>query len=90
MATVTHQRHKGGRPRTAERSPVFHLIDGLRARRGLTILEVAGAAGICRDTIYTLRDPRVSTVRKLAAALGMPVSKLAASVAKVESESSPE
>jgi DNA-binding phage protein len=82
MATATRRKTEH---EPTERSPVFHLIDGLRARRRMSITAVAKAAGLSRDTLYAISNPRISTVRKLADALGMPVSRLASKVSEVES-----
>lgn len=84
MATVTRGRCSNGRPRTTERSHAFKIVDGLAARRGMSIQTLASAAGINRDTLYKLRDPKVSTVGTLAAALGMKTGKLAELLADVE------
>lgn len=50
----------------------------------MTIEALAAAAGIHSTTLYALRDPKVSTVRKLADALGMKIGKLAELLAAVE------
>jgi predicted transcriptional regulator len=84
MATVTRSGTVTGRPRTAERSPAFYLVDELAAKRGLTIEALSTAAGIHSTTLYALRDPRVSTVTKIASALGMKTGKLAEMLAAVE------
>jgi DNA-binding Xre family transcriptional regulator len=62
------------------------LIDDLAARRGITIKELAASAGIARDTFYKIHDPKLSILKGLADALGIPVSRLASRVAAVESE----
>jgi DNA-binding phage protein len=50
----------------------------------VTIEQLAESAGIHTTTLYALRDPKVSTTRKLAAALGMKTGKLAELLADVE------
>lgn len=84
MATATRSVAVTGRPRTTERSPAFYLVDELASKRGMTIEALAAAAGIHSTTLYALRDPKVSTVRKLADALGMKIGKLAELLAAVE------
>ena len=86
MATVTRGRSSNGRPRTTERSPAFYLVDELAQRRGLSIATLSVLAGIDRDTLYKIRDPKVSTTRKIADALGMKTGKLAELLAAVESD----
>jgi DNA-binding Xre family transcriptional regulator len=66
-----------GRPRTAERSRAFHVVDSLASKRGMTVESLASSAGIHSTTLYVLKDPKVSTVRKLATALGMKIGRLA-------------
>jgi DNA-binding phage protein len=84
MATVTRGRNPNGRPRTTERSPAFYLVDKLAAKRGMSIAALAEASGLERSTVYTLKDPWLSTVRKIAAALGMKTGKLAELLEAVE------
>jgi lambda repressor-like predicted transcriptional regulator len=86
MATATPGRSTNGRPRTTERSPAFYVVDKLAAKRGLSISALAQASGLERSTVYTLNDPWLSTVRKLAAALGMKTGKLAELLEAVESD----
>jgi DNA-binding phage protein len=86
MATVTRRGAAIGRPRTAERSPAFHLVDDLASKRGMGIEALAGAAGIHSTTLYALRDPRLSTIAKLATALGMKAGRLAELLAAVEGD----
>ena len=89
MATVTHQRHAGGRPRTREHSPLFRLVEAMAERRGLTLDQVAEAAGLSVATVYKMRDPRVSTLKGLAVALRVPLGTLAAKVAAHENAGPP-
>lgn len=86
MATVTRGRCSNGRRRTAERSPAFYLVDKLAAKRHMSISTLSEAAGIDRNTIYKLSDPRVSTVRKIATALGTRAGRLAELIAAVEGD----
>lgn len=86
MATVTRGRNPNGRPRTTERSPAFYLVDELAAKRGMSIATLSEVAGIDRDTLYKIRDPKVSTTAKIAAALGMKTGKLAELLAAVEGD----
>jgi DNA-binding phage protein len=86
MATVTRGRNPNGRPRTIERSPAFYLVDDLASKRGMSIAALSQVAGIDRDTLYKLRDPKVSTTGKIAAALGMKTGKLAELLAAVEAD----
>jgi len=69
-------RHPGGRPRTKERSPLFFRVEALAKRKGLHIDELAAAAGITRQGIYQLNDPKVSTARAIAEALGVTLDRL--------------
>lgn len=78
------KRHPGGRPRTAERSPAFHLADSLAARRRMSLATLSEIAGTTRTHLYALRDPRLSTIRKLASALGVKPGRLAELIAAVE------
>jgi DNA-binding phage protein len=84
MATATRGRNPNGRPRTAERSPAFYVVDKLAAKRGMNIEGLSATAGVHSTTLYAIRDPRLSTVSKLAAALGMKAGKLAELLEAVE------
>jgi transcriptional regulator with XRE-family HTH domain len=75
MSTGT--RHAGGRPRTRNHSPLFQFVESMADRRGLTLDQVADAAGVSVATVYKMRDPRVSTLKGLSAALRIPIAKLA-------------
>ncbi len=75
MATVS-ERHLGGRPRTREPSALFERIQGMARRRGLRLDELAERAGLGVATLYQLNDPRVSTAKALADALGVTVDRL--------------
>lgn len=86
MATVTRSGAVIGRPRKTERSPAFYLVDELASKRGKTIEALAADAGIHSTTLYAIRDPRLSTISKLADALGMKPGKLAELLAAVEAE----
>lgn len=86
MATVTRGRSAGGRPPTTERSPAYYIIHDIAAKRGMSVEGLAAAAGLSPTTIYLVKDPKVSTVRKLADALGMKPGKLAELLAAVEAD----
>jgi transcriptional regulator with XRE-family HTH domain len=75
MATVA-ERHVGGRPRTREPSALFLRVQAMAKRRGIPLDELAERAGIRRATIYELSDPRVSTARAIADALGVTLDRL--------------
>lgn len=80
MATVS-DRHAGGRPRTAARSPLGKRIEDLALRQGMTMEQLAAAARIPVSTLYRVTtgetpDPRVSTVQAIAAALRITVDRL--------------
>lgn len=77
MATVG-KRHPGGRPRVRPPSPLFLRVERLAARRGMHLDDLAHKAGIPVSTAYDLNDPRVSTVRAIATALGVTIDKLLA------------
>ena len=72
----TSERHPGGRPRTRERSPLFLRVDSLARRRGISISELAALAGISRVALYDINDPKVSTARAIADALGVTLDRL--------------
>ena len=73
---VGAERHAGGRPRTREPSALFLQVQALAKRRGMHIDELANAAGITPQCIYQLKDPRVSTARAIADALGVTLDRL--------------
>jgi len=75
MATVA-ERHPGGRPRTREPSALFLRVQSMAKRRGMHIDDLAAAAGITPQCIYQLKDPRVSTARAIADALGVTLDRL--------------
>lgn len=82
MASVS-DRHAGGRPRTAARSPLGKRIEDLAVRQGMTMHQLAAAARIPVSTLYRVTtgetpDPRVSTVQAIAAALGITVDHMIA------------
>lgn len=81
MASVS-DRHSGGRPRTIRRCPLGVKIERLAADRGMHIDEVAREAGITTAGLYQIltgkiQSPRLSTIKALAAALGVKIEKLA-------------
>jgi len=45
-------------------------------QRGIHLDELAARAGLSRTVFYTLNDPRVSTARAIADALGVTLDKL--------------
>ncbi len=74
-------RRAGGRPRHLERCELGRRIERLAARRHKHLDEIAADSGISLETIYRITtgrisDPRVSTLSALAAALGVPLTKL--------------
>jgi len=69
-------RHPGGRPRTRERSTLFIRVDSLARRRGITIGQLADLAGISPAALYDIKDPKVSTARAIADALGITLDRL--------------
>lgn len=75
MAVGT-ERHAGGRPRVRQPSELFVRVEQLAARKGMHLDELAAKASIPMGTLYDLRDPRVSTVQAIAAALGITVDRL--------------
>lgn len=76
MASVS-ERHAGGRPRTRPETELFIRVKGMANRRGIQIDELARKAGVSPGAIYDLGDPRLSTLRKIASALGVKVGRLA-------------
>lgn len=78
MATVSEKRHPGGRPRVREASALFLKVQRLAFRRGLHLDDVASRAGIATTTLYRLVDPKVSTAKAIADALGITVDRLIA------------
>lgn len=77
MATVG-ERHPGGRPRVKPPSDIFVRVRRLADARGMHLDEVAAKAGIAVATLYQLRDPKLSTAKAIADALGVTVDRLAA------------
>lgn len=80
MATVS-ERHAGGRPRTVRRCALGLKIERLAVNAGMHIDEVADAAGIANATLYRIltggiASPRISTIKGIAAALGVKIEKL--------------
>lgn len=76
MATVGGERHAGGRPRTREPSELFLKVERLARQRGMHLDELASKAGVSTPTLYQLRDPRVSTAKAIAEALGITLDRL--------------
>lgn len=77
MATVA-TRHPGGRPRTRERSWLFVRIERMAKQRGMHLDELAGRSGLAVATLYQLSDPKVSTAKAIADALGITIDRLMA------------
>jgi transcriptional regulator with XRE-family HTH domain len=75
MATVS-PRHPGGRPRTHEPSDLFLRVSSLAKRRNLHLDELAERAGVTVACIYKLKDPKVSTAKAIADALGVTLDRL--------------
>lgn len=75
MATVS-ERHAGGRPRTREASELFRRIEAMAKKRGMRLDELANRAGVTLPCIYQLNDPKVSTAKALADALGVTIDRL--------------
>ena len=69
-------RHPGGRPRTREPSALFLRVAAMAKRRGIHLDELAERAGLSRTVFYTLKDPKVSTARAIADALGITLDRL--------------
>jgi transcriptional regulator with XRE-family HTH domain len=76
MASVSDKRHAGGRPRVHQPSDLFVRVRDMAKRRGMHLDELADKAGIPIGTLYQLRDPRVSTAKAIANALGVTVDRL--------------
>lgn len=77
MATV-NERHPGGRPRTRQPSALFLRVERLASQRGMHLDQVAARAGISTTTLYRLVDPKVSTAKAIAEALGITIDRLLA------------
>mgnify|MGYP003335998830 CR=1 FL=1 len=77
MASVT-DRHLGGRPRVRQPSDLFLRVQAMAKRRGLHLDELASRAGVGVATLYQLKDPRVSTAKAIADALGVTLDRLLA------------
>lgn len=73
--------NRGGRPRENELTPFgLHVVD-LAKRRGMTVRDLADAAGLSHPTVYRILsgvtpDPRASTLLALANALGTTMQRL--------------
>ena len=78
MATLRQvDRHPGGRPRTREPSRLFVRLEAMARRRGLRLDQLAAKAGVSVATLYNIGDPKLSTAKALADALGVTVDRLA-------------
>ena len=73
---ATAERHAGGRPRTREPSALFVRIEAMAKRRGLRLDEAASAAGVNLTTLYYMDNPKLSTLRQIASAIGVRVGTL--------------
>lgn len=72
---------KGGRPRSRPVCPAGERIVRYAKSRGLNLNELAAEAGLNCVTVYAIvggqtPDPRVSTLRALADALGVSLDRL--------------
>jgi DNA-binding XRE family transcriptional regulator len=76
MPRVKEDRHPGGRPRTREPSALFLRIEEMAKRRGMRLDELADLSGVARATLYQLNDPKLSTARAIADALGITIDRL--------------
>jgi len=77
----TSDRHPGGRQTKLPRTQLGETIERLARRRGLLLDQLAANSGVRLPTIYRImtgriRDPRGSTRKALADALGVSVAKL--------------
>lgn len=74
MATVSHTRHGGGRPREKKLCPFGQRLDALLVRRGMTRNDLARTTGINGVTIWRwmvgLTEPTLSGANRLARAAG--------------------
>jgi transcriptional regulator with XRE-family HTH domain len=77
MASRNGKKNVGGRPRSREPSALFQRVEILTKRRGLSLQDVAIRAGVSVACIYQLDDPRISTAKAIADALGVTVDRLA-------------
>lgn len=75
MATKT-ERHAGGRPRMRESSELFRRVEAITRRKGMRLDETAQAAGVAVTTLYYMDNPRLSTLRQIAGAIGVRVGQL--------------
>lgn len=76
MQVSGQTRHPGGRPRLNPPSALFVRIEAMAKRRGMHLDELAERAGVTRQCIYQLNDPKVSTAKALADALGVTIDRL--------------
>lgn len=65
-----------GRPRLHDLSPLARRVERMAGQRGMKLPALADAAGLHPTFIYKLHDPRLSTLRRLADALGVTVGRL--------------
>jgi len=75
------RQNKGGRPRSRNLSPLGLALQILMDRKGLNVNQVAERSGVSPHAIYSImdgctREPRVSTLRKLAEHLGTTKARL--------------
>jgi len=80
MATVSHDRHPGGRPRQVKLCPWGERVESLAAKKGWARRDLAERAGITTVSLWALlvgkSKPKFETICRLADALGVPVTKL--------------
>jgi transcriptional regulator with XRE-family HTH domain len=80
MATVS-DRNTGGRPRERELSSLGQTLQNALSRKRMTVLQLEELSGVHRGTIYDIMDgdtkePKASTLAKIATALGITIDKL--------------
>ena len=78
---MASRKHAGGRPRTLPLSEIGQRIDSLAKRRRITRDQIADAAGLSGPTMHNIctgkvRDPKFSTLARIAAALNVSVTRL--------------
>lgn len=81
MATASHKRHAGGRPRVLKRCLIGQRIEQWAAKRGLHIDQVADRSGITVPTLNRIltgriKSPKIGTVLALASTLDIKVEQL--------------
>lgn len=77
----TREKPQGGRPRVLALCRRGEVIEDRLARMEWTVDQLAECSGVNRQTIYHIMsgetaDPKASTLRRLAAALDLPLATL--------------